>query len=68
MSQLSRLGVGGEWSELVSEGDDASDEGGNDEIVKSPTAQDFADIAEVWAYMCGTPLPWSVGVVITACR
>ena len=47
MNQLSRLGVGGEWSELVSEGEDASDEGGNDEIVKSPSAQDFADIAEV---------------------
>ena len=47
VSQLSRLGVGGDLSEIVSEGEDASDEGGNDEIVKSPSAQDFADIIEV---------------------
>jgi hypothetical protein len=46
---LARLGVAGELSELVSEGEgQLEDEGGGEEsVAKAPTAQDFADIAEV---------------------
>lgn len=48
MSQLARLGVAGELSELVSEGEgQLEDEGGEETLTKAPTAEDFADIAEV---------------------
>lgn len=48
MSQLARLGVAGELSELVSEGEGkVDDEGEEESLTKAPTAQDFADIAEV---------------------
>lgn len=53
MSQLARLGVAGELSELVSEGDgQVEDEGGDESLAKAPTAQDFADIAEVIPVIC----------------
>ena len=53
MSQLSRLGVAGELSQLVSEGEgQLEDEGGEESVAKAPTAQDFADIAEVHSVLC----------------
>ena len=53
MSQLSRLGVAGELSQLVSEGEgQLEDEGGEESVAKAPTAQDFADIAEVHSILC----------------
>ena len=47
MSQLSRLGVAGDLSELVSAGEEQSEDDGEDEMAMSPTAQDFTDITEV---------------------
>ena len=48
MSQLARLGVAGELSEIVSEGEgQLEDVGGEETLTKAPTAEDFADIAEV---------------------
>lgn len=46
MSQLSRLGVTGDLSELVSAGEQQPEDDADDEISKSPTAQDFTDITE----------------------
>ena len=47
MSQLSRLGVTGDLSELVSAGEEQPEDDEEDEIAMSPTAQDFTDITEV---------------------
>ena len=53
VSQLARLGVAGELSQLVSEGEgQLEDEGGEESVAKAPTAQDFADIAEVRSVLC----------------
>lgn len=52
VSQLSRLGVAGELSELdlVCEGEDQLNDNGDNEMAKSPTAEDFMDITEVCGY------------------
>ena len=47
VSQLARLGVAGELSELVSEGEGQLEDEEEESLSKAPTAQDFADIAEV---------------------
>ena len=63
MSQLARLGVAGELSELVSEGEGQLEDGGEETLTKAPTAEDFADIAEVdlpHMYVTEYVLPWSL--------